>query len=575
MLTYFVIDRDRSDALIRPDTFDRRELRFDIRHVVRQGNPEGVLRSVLYNLPDHFLMPRAPFFSPAGRDTASGIVFVPTLNGNTHNLMGTREVVRHATGAEVTVYSGGTPRGRDRQQYVTEKRENAAAFKSNHVPVLVATKAFGMGIDKPNIRYTIHYGMPQSLEAFYQEAGRAGRDERPSLCTVVFSEHDPATTDWLLDPDLDMGTLRRRYDEVKNNKAAHDDVTQSLYFHLTAFSGIEPDLQDIDAVLIGLGELIRSYNAQVSFDLSGGKERTEKAVYRLLRLGVIADYTIEWTTKRFNVVVNPLDFDRCKEQLREYVAAAQPARARIVEQRLEAIPLGSPIDKVRALARILVEFTYDVIERSRRRMLQEAVLLARQAQSDSEIRRRLLDYLQEGFGAEALDALLQTTEIDLAAWLERAVAIQTPIDAGELRGLCIRALESYPDHPGLLLVRAVAEAMCSDHDPRVSAQGIASALQRAAVDYGIAASYITEIVGSLFDFAITRAPGLCLPLTYALLILCQAVPQMEFIRQIAKERVPKIAHAHVQAVMVAAKAEEVVEHIDGAVKFQVGRYSRR
>lgn len=60
-------------------------------------------------------------------------------------------------------------------------------FMNNELNLLVATKAFGMGVDKPNIRFTIHYSMPQSIEAFYQEAGRAGRDKQKSYCYVVHS----------------------------------------------------------------------------------------------------------------------------------------------------------------------------------------------------------------------------------------------------------------------------------------------------------------------------------------------------------------------------------------------------
>ncbi|MDB4443264.1 DEAD/DEAH box helicase, partial [Saprospiraceae bacterium] len=63
-------------------------------------------------------------------------------------------------------------------------------FLNNKTNLMICTKAFGMGIDKPNIRMTIHYGMPSSVEGFYQEAGRAGRNRQPALCALLYNEHD-------------------------------------------------------------------------------------------------------------------------------------------------------------------------------------------------------------------------------------------------------------------------------------------------------------------------------------------------------------------------------------------------
>ena len=203
-----------------------------------QEDPKAALRGMLNGLPAKFNLPRSQFFRAAGRETASGIIFVPRVNGRTQDLLGTQSVVRSATGADVTIYSGTPPKGVDwKRLRLALKRENAAKFKANKVPLLVATKAFGMGIDKPNIRFTIHHGMPQSLENFYQEAGRAGRDERPALCAVVFSEYDPARSDELLDPGLDLETLRHRFELVNKDRLTGDDVTRSLWFHLRWFPG--------------------------------------------------------------------------------------------------------------------------------------------------------------------------------------------------------------------------------------------------------------------------------------------------------------------------------------------------
>ena len=209
--------------------FDRPNLYFDVISMPRKDKASWVA-SYIASHPDE-----------------SGIVYCATRKETealAESLNSAVAELRAAGGADVSdigtiavAYHGGMS---------ADAREKAQRdFVTDRMPVVVATNAFGMGIDKSNVRFVIHHNMPESIEAYYQEAGRAGRDGEPSRCTLLWNESDIVTRRRLLDSDYENERLTPEEQEaVRASKRRLLDAmvgycrtTDCLHAYMTRYFG--------------------------------------------------------------------------------------------------------------------------------------------------------------------------------------------------------------------------------------------------------------------------------------------------------------------------------------------------
>jgi len=280
-------------------------------------------------------------------------------------------------------------------------------FIGNDLAIMVATKAFGMGIDKSNVRFTININHSSSLESFVQEAGRAGRDKKMALATILFSDY--------LDFDKDVMIYfhNNTFKGATHEKQVMNDLLsiKDIDFFITEDETIE----ELDTVGVSgfLDTLLNSapnqnivsflsYNDNPTHTGIDKYEYIAKAIYRMSCIGVIDDFTQDYPNKRFRIVTKRKADGKYIHSLKQFLMRYYSEER--AEEEIQKVPKLKGNNEIHKCLGYLTEFIYDKIEVKRRRAIEDIRSFCIQGINDTkdwkEINEELKDFIYYYFNSK-------------------------------------------------------------------------------------------------------------------------------------------------------------------------------
>lgn len=343
--------------------------------------------------------------------------------------------------------------------------------------VMVCTKAFGMGIDKENIKYTIHVSLPQSIESFYQEAGRAGRDEDknvPSYCYILYEPEKEIFNSEINEIFSRETTVTERRDI---SSKLTNDLSTIMFFWNVNRKTVDDEYKNISNVLKQL--YVGNYSLSFDENVTGGTtlENIQNALYKLSLLGVVQSWTVEYITEVRGVVeveYNGLEEVDVENSLVQYI------RKHDAEFRLDGSVskyqkyysiLNEGNKRITQLIKVLLEWGNDNILYNRLQSTYNMMQFCHPSVTEEAFRKRLNDYFRYSEKTVIFENIIQYP-LKYQRWTdifwdkdivtgERVGVITKEKAVGVLASLS-RYLESYGNNTGLNFVCGMLRLISGD-----------------------------------------------------------------------------------------------------------------
>ncbi|MBE2255852.1 MAG: DEAD/DEAH box helicase [Ignavibacteria bacterium] len=355
-------------------------------------------------------------------------------------------------------------------------------FKNNGYQLLVATKAFGMGIDKQNIFYTFHYGLPSSVEALYQEAGRAGRwdkrkEENKSKIGKCYVLHSPETheqeqVERLFHKDTTFAEMKAISDEVGFGGR---DIFKQVFLFVQGQNDIADDFEIIFGIIKNYFEentKIRIFWNDAYTTLNINSDVLQKAIYRLSLLGIVSDWTTNFID-HFEVQFKTLEDKHIVKSVSDYISKYEPNTN--ISKELQKIQQKTVLENA---IWYLLNWTFENISYSRKQSLKTLSDWCSEFKDSESFKQRIDSYFIFSETTFILQHIAENSK-DYEKWFEVLTTnkkFPNRTEFEKLKDSISRFLESYRNSIGLNFVSGFVRLALNEYEDSDGKERFESAL---------------------------------------------------------------------------------------------------